>query len=284
MTNQTLVLAAAMLVGASQVSGQDSVPATPADALRQLLADPDVVLLKTARVFMPGRSGGAPQLGDGRKSWLVVRKGHVVGIQAEPDQPVEITRDEVKAKVVDLTASHPSSVAMPGICDADSRFFLASPQLVDGQADFGTQAQTGIETWQKGWEDIVKWSGVTAVYVPSAAASQAAGSGAVIALEPGATPRPLPVAGALLFRLSAPNTPGSSLSRAATVKPLRAALEAAKQYREALDKWRKDDEEYKKKRAEFLAYYAKNPMKPGDANERTEDSGRRGPSGMRRRR
>ncbi|MDP6424245.1 MAG: hypothetical protein QGG14_05845 [Planctomycetota bacterium] len=229
-----------------------------AAALRKLLGDASVTLVRAGKLFLPGKLGKTPRIVDGKKSWLAYRAGGVVGLFAAPDQPLEIAANEVKAKMLDFS-DKPDSFAGPGLCDADSRWFVASDA---GDLSVGAKGQ--LEIWQEGWKDLVLKSGITTVFVPAGGAVGTSGPGVLVKLDPekGATQLGRP--GASYYQLERLATRSTNLTRGAVVKSLRKALEGAKNYKKADEKWKKDFEAYQKKRKDFLAHYKKNPLKAGE--------------------
>ncbi|MCB9883453.1 MAG: hypothetical protein H6834_16825 [Planctomycetes bacterium] len=233
--------------------------------LGALLRDRTVTLVRATKLFAPGVGGSEATYVDGKGHWLVYKDGVVLGIVNEPSEPVEIPQNELKARLLDYTKDHPGSVATPGFVDADSRWFRNAGDLADRSADATAPAKDGLETWQEGAEELLEKAGITTLFVPANAESQASGSGAVVTLT---TRTPTVLAdGAGQWRLSSPKTRGTSLTRSDVVKGLQGALEAARKYDEAKEKYTKDVAEFEKKRKEFLDYYKKNPLKKGEKVE-----------------
>ncbi len=247
--------------------------------LLKALKDPRLTLFKVSRAFLPGRAGSAPKLVDATDAWLVLKDGRITEFLKEPTSPVKIREDQVKAKLVDLAKDWPSSFAMPGICDADSRWFRIRREYADTGANEAVRAAEDLETWQKGWRDVLRQGGVTTLFVPASQVSRTSGPGALLALDTGNGVTVESKDGALFFRAATLKTRGNSLSRASVAKALDSAMDAATKYEKARKKWKKDVAEYKKKRKAFLAYYKLHPMKKGDANDaatpRPRRSGRR---------
>ena len=226
--------------------------------IRKLAASPDVVLVRAAKVFVPGRDGKTPRIHDGSKAWLAYRSGRWVGLFAEPSAGLG---DGVKAKLLDFSKDHPQSFAMPGLVDADSRWFKSSRDFADSRVPANARSRDALELWQEGWEELPQ-HGVTTVFVPASASASLSGQGILVGLDPESGAKGIRD-GALLARVSSLQTRGNNLTRKSVTRSLKSAFEAAKKYKEGQDKWKKSLEEYKKKRKEFLAYYKKNPLKPG---------------------
>ena len=169
--------------------------------------------------------------------------------------------DDPKAKVLDFTKEHPESFAMPGLVDADSRWFKSSADISDSSAAANARSRDSLELWQKGWKELPR-RGVTTVFVPASTSASLSGQGVLVGLDPESGAKGLRD-GALLSRVSSLQSRGNNLTRKAVTRSLESSFEAAKKYKEAKDKWKKSLEEYKKKRKEFLAFYKKNPLKPG---------------------
>ena len=253
---------ALLLLGILSLPDSLVAQASKVPELSKLLKDRSVTLVRAGTLFVPGKNGRAPRLVDGKKRWLVYRKGKLLGLVQEPKTPVEISRSQLRAKLLDYSKEQPQSFAGPGFVDADSRWFRSTNDLMDRQSNSTTNAVDALEIWQKGWQDLLTQSGVTSVFVPASVNAQSSGAGALITI---ATRKPEVLAqGALGWRLSSPQTKGTNLTRASVVKGLSAALSSARKYGEAKDKYKKDLEEYAKKRKTFLAYYKKHPLKKGE--------------------
>jgi len=257
--------------------------------VEKLLTDANVVFVQASAVFNPGGANGRPEILEPGTGYAAFKSGKFLGVFDDPVAIQTALGDKAKAKLINFNKRASSSFVMPGIVDADSRWFKSSTELSDSSANMGTKAGESLETWQRGWRALVEQGGVTSVYVPASVSAQSAGPGAIVDLDLAAGPTPSKQSGAMRFQVASTKTRGTTLSREAVVRSLRGALDAAKKYGEAKDKWKKDLAEYKKKRKEFLAYYKKNPMKaapkPKDAGTEASDaSGRRGRRGFGRRR
>ena len=263
MIRPTIATVGALLsLALSSVTAQDtkaaSSPSKDDAQIRKLAASADVVLVRAAHVFVPGRDGKTPRIHKGEKAWLAYRGGRWLGLFAEPADGLG---DDPKAKVLDFTKDHPESFAMPGLVDADSRWFKSSADISDSRAAANARSRDSLELWQKGWKELPR-RGVTTVFVPASTSASLSGQGALVGLDPETGAKGLRD-GALLSRVSSLQSRGNNLTRKAVTRSLESSFEAAKKYKEAKDKWKKSLEEYKKKRKEFLAFYKKNPLKPG---------------------
>lgn len=267
----------------TKTAAASTAPRASEAEIRQLLGNATVTLVRANQVFLPGEGGKAPRLVDGTDAWLVLEAGKVTGLVREPAEPVEIAPDAVKARMLDFTKDHPQSFAMPGLVDADSRWFLSSEDQRDKGTNAAVRAADLLETWEEGWEGLVREGGVTTVFVPASTASQSSGPGALVSLDIEHGARIQSNKGAVYFSLATLATKGTNLTRHSVAKALKTALEDAKKYREAQEKWQKDLQEYKKKRVAFLEYYKKNPLKPGEKvkEEPGQRRGRRGRGGRR---
>lgn len=249
-----LVSAFTLSALAPTVVAQDDLP-----KLEDLAKDRAVTFVSAGTLFVPGRNGSGPRLVSGEKHWLVYRRGELLGLVEQPEGGMKPGQP---AKLLDYRKEHPDSFAMPGIVDADSRWFRAAKDMSDRSADPTAKATDGLETWQKGWKELLVDAGVTTVFVPTSVMAQTTGEGALIGLT---TREPSVLAdGALSWRLSSPQTSGTNLTRSNVTKGLAAAFSAARKYDEAKEKHAKSVEEFEKKRKEFLAYYKKNPLKKGE--------------------
>ena len=204
--------------------------------------------------------------------WAIFRRGRLMDLLPRNAQELPLAKNKIKAKVVDLRAAHPgaaqrgareSTTLSPAFVDACSTQFLSSGALSDSKLIAGTSLTSSLEPWQKGYRPLLSQEGFSAFFVPGSPRTSTTGPGALVVVDAkkgflGS------MSGSVWMRLSSPNSPGNNLSLDQVVKPLEGLLERAKKYGKAWKKYEKDLAEYKKKRTEFLAYYKKHPLKPGE--------------------
>ena len=229
------------------------------EILERMLGNRRVTFLKVDRYFLPSNKGKAAAIQSSDGGWLAFVGNR---FQAWFPEIADSQRGKARARMYDLTEDSPKAFLMPGLCDADSRFFRNPKDLADSGQNLATPAAATMALWEKGWEDLPLDSGVTTLFVPAGTLAMSSGHGALIGL--GNRPLVLQAKGGLSYRISNLSTRGTNLSRDQYVRALDKAFEGAEKYKEAKEKHEKALEEYKKKRKEFLAYYKKNPMKKGD--------------------
>jgi hypothetical protein len=233
------------------------------ELLQRMLGNRRVTFLKVDRYFLPSNKGKDAAILDSNGGWLAFVGSR---LQAWYPEIEESAREQARARMVDLTAESAKAFLVPGLCDADSRFFRSSDALKDAGQNLATPASATISLWEKGWEGLPLGSGVTTLFVPAGTSALSSGHGALIGLSQ--RPLVLQSKGGLSYRISNLTTRGTNLSRDRYVLALDKAFEGAEKYKEAKEKHEKDLKEYKKKRKEFLAYYKKNPMKKADKNSK----------------
>lgn len=251
--------------GPKEAKKVDKGPKTPIrkagspQLLTKLLGNRRVTFLKVDRYFLPSGKGRQGRIQQTAGGWLAFAGPR---FQAWFPKIDAATRDKAKARMLDLTATSPQAFLLPGLCDADSRFFRSSTDLRDSGQNLASTAVSSLALWDKGWEDLPLGTGITTVFVPAGTTSLSSGPGALVGLSQ--RPLVLQTQGGCSYRISALGSRSNSLSRDQQVRALDKAFEAAEKYKEAKEKYAKDLKEYQKKRKEFLAWYKKNPLKKGD--------------------
>jgi hypothetical protein len=194
--------------------------------------------------------------------WAILRRGRLVDLIPREKVDLPLAKKRVKAKVVDLRKIE-GSILSPSFIDACSTQFLSSSALTDSKLLAGTSLSSSLEPWQKGYLPLLTQEGFSGFYVPGSPRPLTTGPGALVLVDAkkgflGS------LSGSVWMKLSSPTSPGNNLSRSQVVKPLEGILDKAKKYNKTWKKYEKDLATYKKKRAEFLAYYKKHPLKPGE--------------------
>ncbi len=228
------------------------------ELLKKLLGNRRATFLKVDRYFLPSHKAKDAAILDSEGGWLAFVGSR---FQAWFPKVPNGAKAQAKARMLDLTNESAKAFLLPGLCDADSRFFRSSSDLRDSGLTLATPAAASIALWEKGWEDLPLTTGITTLFVPAGTAATSSGHGALVGLS--LRPLMLQPKGGLSYRISSLGSRGTNLSRDQVVKALDKAFEAAEKYKEAKEKFDKDLKEYKKKRKEYLAYYKKNPMKKG---------------------
>ncbi len=256
--------------GANPSARKDSEPdAARAAQLAKLLSDKRVLLVRVRHAWHP-KLGAKVQ--DCAGGWLAFKGKKALGFFAESLFPKE---GEIKARRLDLSKQSAELWLTPGLVDANSRWFRDSADLRDSKANPATKASALLMTWQEGWEQLQLRGGLTKVYAPASLVGFVGGQGALVELDRRRGPRLATKKSALDIRISTPSSNGSNLSRAAAVEGLARQFQAAKKYREAKEKFAKDLKNYAKQRKDFLAYYKKHPLKPGQKAAATQPKTRR---------
>jgi imidazolonepropionase-like amidohydrolase len=244
----------------------------------QHIANKAVLLVRVAQAWHPRLGTSVQSCADG---WLAFQGNKMLGYFESSLLPKDV---KIAATQFDAAGMSAGAWLTPGLVDANSHWFRDSADLGDSKADATTQARQSLVTWQEDWEQLLVRGGVTKLWVPASLRGSIGGQGALLDLVPSRGPRLATRKSALDIRISTPGSSGSSLARNSAAEGLKKQFEAAKKHREAQEKFDKELEEYKKKRKEFLAYYKKNPLKPGQKAPSAASSGSsRGRSGTRTR-
>jgi imidazolonepropionase-like amidohydrolase len=177
---------------------------------------------------------------------IVVEKGRIAAIGRDAVIPADTV-------VVDFTGK----VIIPGLIDAASRLFYMAGDRSPGSAE-----QKAIDALDFHATDVdeVREQGVTTVYVGPVSGGGVNGLGAVIHLDAGFTV--LRKEAALKLTLGATGADSSTaLERYQSYAQIRQALEAAKQYAETWDKYRRDLADFEQAKKDKKTD-VKEPVKP----------------------
>jgi imidazolonepropionase-like amidohydrolase len=201
---------------------------------------PKTLVIRGAKLY-PGT--GAPVEG----AVVVIEKGHIVA--AGKDVAIPPT-----AEVIDASGK----VLIPGLIDAASRLFLPSGERSAGGAE--QRALDALDLFQPDALEAVQ-QGVTTVYVSPVSLGAINGTGVILHLD--ASPKVLRNEAALKLTLGASGGDSSStLERYQSYVQLKQALDAAKQYLEDGEKYRRDLAATEQAQKEKKTTDAKAPTKP----------------------
>jgi len=204
-------------------------------------AQPKPLAIRGAKLY-PGT--GVPVEG----AVVLIEKGRIVAAGKDVAIPPA-------AEIVDASGK----VLIPGLIDAASRLFLpASGERSAGGAE--QRALDALDLFQPDAPEAVR-QGVTTVYVSPVSLGAINGTGVILHLD--ASPTVLRSEAALKVTLGASNGDSSSaLERYQSYVQLKQALDAAKQYVEDGEKYRRDLAVYEQAQREKKTTDAKAPTKP----------------------
>ncbi len=248
-------------------SKKKQIPKKKLSPLEQWLGKNRVLVLGVSQVSWVPEGPLADRKPGAMGFWAIFRRGRLVDLIPREAKELPLAKEKIRAKVADLgtekIGNKGPAILTPAFVDACSTQFLSSSALSDPKLLAGTSLASSLEPWQQGYRPLLSQEGFSAFYVPGSPRTSTTGPGALVVVD--AKKGFLGSAsGSVWMRLSSPNSPGNNLSRDKVVKPLEGLLEKAKKYGKAWKKYEKDLAEYKKKRTEFLAYYKKHPLKPGE--------------------
>ncbi|HLY07898.1 MAG TPA: amidohydrolase family protein [Planctomycetota bacterium] len=207
----------------------------------QETSQPKPVVLRGARIY----TGTGPAL-DG--ALIVIEHGRIAAVGKEIPIPPG-------AEIVDGTGK----VVIPGLIDAASRLFVP----VSGERSAGSPDQRvldGLDFFQTDADEAVQ-QGVTTVYVGPVSTGPINGLGAIIHLNAARTV--LQKEAALKMTLGASSGESSSaLERYQSFPQLKQAFEAARQYLEDGEKYRRDLAAYEQAQKDKKTTDLKPPSKP----------------------
>ncbi|MBI3856368.1 MAG: amidohydrolase family protein [Planctomycetes bacterium] len=204
----------------------------------QASPQPKASVLKGAKVY-PG--SGAPI----ENASIVIENGKIVAVGKDLPLPADAT-------VIDATGK----VIIPGLIDAASRLFIPPGERSPGSAE--QNVLDALDLYQRDYREAVE-QGVTAAYVGPLSLGSVNGLGAVLRLDGTRTILLKDAALKLTLGASGGET-STALERYQSYPQLKQAFEAARQYVEGWEKFRKDLAEYEQKKAKKEE--AKEPAKP----------------------
>jgi imidazolonepropionase-like amidohydrolase len=197
-----------------------------------------VTVLRGAKVYT---GAGAPL----ENASIVLENGKITAVGKDLPVPADARIIEVAGKTV-----------IPGLIDAASRLFLPPGERSPGSAE--QNVLDGLDFYQRDYLEAVE-QGVTAAYVGPASVGTVNGLGAVVRLDAAHTV--LLKDAALKLTLGASGGESSTaLERYQSYPQLKQAFEAARQYVENGEKYKKDLADYEAKKAKKEE--AKEPTKP----------------------
>jgi len=204
-------------------------------------SQPKVTVIRGARIY----TGAGASLDQGI---IVIEKGRISAVGK--DVPIPPAAD-----LIDATGK----VVIPGLIDAASRLFIpASGERSPGSAE--QRALDGLDFFQRDAVEAVQ-QGVTTVYVSPASTGAVNGLGVIVHLD--AAHSVLQKEAALKITLGASGGDSSSaLERYQSYPQLKQTFEAAKQYLEEGEKYRRDLAAYEQAQKEKKTTDVKNPTKP----------------------
>jgi imidazolonepropionase-like amidohydrolase len=200
---------------------------------------PKVTVLRGARIYT---ITGAP-IDNGI---LVIENGRIAAVGKEVPVPAD-------AKIIDATGK----VVLPGLIDAASRLFLPPGERSPGSAE--QNVLDALDLYQRDYREAVE-QGVTSAYVGPLSGGTVNGLGVVIHLDEAHTILLKDAALKLTLGASGGET-STALERYQSYQQLKQVFEAARQYVEAWEKYRRDQAEYEQKKKDKVAD-AKEPAKP----------------------
>ncbi len=234
----------------------------PVGPLERWLGQRRVLVLGLARVSWTPEGPLADRKPGKQGFWAVFRRGRLIDLLPRQEKELPLAKDKIKAKVIDLSAV-PGSTLSPAFIDACSTQFLSKAALGDSKLLAGMPLRSSLEPWQTGYRPLLSQEGYGGFYVPGSPRPSTTGPGALVLVDMkkgflGSLP------GAVWMKLSSPTSPVNNLSYDKVVQPLENLFKKAKAYAKAWKKFEKELQEYQKKRKEFLSYYKKHPLKPGE--------------------
>lgn len=205
------------------------------------LAPAKVVALRGARIY----TGAGPVLDGGV---ILLEKGRIAAVGK--DVPIPST-----AEILDLSGK----VVIPGLIDAASRLFLPS----SGERSAGSAEQRALDAldfFQPEAAEAVQ-QGVTTIYAGPVSQGTVNGLGVIVHLDPSHTV--LLQDAALKVTLGASGGESSSaLERVQAYTQLKQTFEAARQYLEEGEKYRRDQAAYEQAQKDKKTTDQKPPAKP----------------------
>ena len=197
-----------------------------------------VTALRGAKVYT---GTGAPIEG----ATVLIEGGRIAAVGKDIPVPADAKIIEAAGKTI-----------VPGLIDAASRLFLPPGERSPGSAE--QTVLDALDLYQRDYREAVE-QGVTTVYVGPASLGTVNGLGAVVRLDAAHTV--LVKEAALKLTLGASGGESSTaLERYQSYPALKQTFEAARQYVEAGEKYKKDLAEYEAKKAKKEE--AKEPTKP----------------------
>jgi imidazolonepropionase-like amidohydrolase len=176
---------------------------------------------------------------------VLIENGKILAVGKDVPVPPD-------ARVIEATGK----IVIPGLIDAASRLFLPPGEKSSGSAE--QNVLDALDLYQRDYVEAVE-QGVTAAYIGPASLGPVNGLGAVLRLDAAHTV--LLKDAALKLTLGASGGDSSTaLERYQSYPQLKQAFEAARQYVENGEKYRKDLAEYEAKKAKKEE--AKEPVKP----------------------
>jgi len=202
---------------------------------------PKVTVIRGARIY----TGAGSSLDQGI---IVIEKGRISAVGK--DVPIPPAAD-----IIDATGK----VVIPGLIDAASRLFIpAGGERSPGSAE--QRALDGLDFFQRDAVEAVQ-QGVTTVYVSPVSTGAVNGLGVIVHLD--AAHSVLQKEAALKITLGASGGDSSSaLERYQSYPQLKQTFEAANQYLEEGEKYRRDLAAYEQAQKEKKTTDVKNPTKP----------------------
>ncbi len=204
-------------------------------------SQPKITVIRGARIY----TGSGPSLDSGV---IVIEKGRITAVGK--DVPIPPAAD-----IIDATGK----VVIPGLIDAASRLFIpATGERSPGSAE--QRALDGLDFFQRDALEAVQ-QGVTTVSVSPVSVGTVNGLGVIVHLD--AAHSVLQKEAALKLTLGASGGDSSSaLERYQSYPQLKQTFEAAKQYLEDGEKYRRDLAAYEQAQKEKKTTDVKNPTKP----------------------
>jgi imidazolonepropionase-like amidohydrolase len=200
---------------------------------------PKITVLRGAKIYTVT---GAPI----ENGILVIENGRIAAVGKDVPVPAD-------AKVIDATGK----VIIPGLIDAASRLFIPPGERSPGSAE--QNVLDALDLYQRDYREAVE-QGVTTIYVGPLSAGAVNGLGAVLHLDEAHTILLKDAALKLTLGASGGDT-STALERYQSYPQLKQVFEAARQYAEGWEKYRRDLADYEQKKKDKVAD-AKEPPKP----------------------
>ncbi len=221
-------------------------------------APADMVLIKGARIIT--MAGDDLEMGD-----LLIRKGKISAV-------AQRLRARRGVQVIDATGK----VIVPGFVDAHSALLLDPGGSSGGRAE--SSVLDGVDLFAKRDLESALSQGVTAVHLLPPSVSGISGRGAVLRLIPDASLDAMVLEADTALKASiGRGSYGRPIARLGELKSLRSALKKAIDYRDALETYDEELEEYVKKLEERAAEEEKEKKKEKKKDDDGGDQKKNGP-------